>query len=56
MWAGPKLLLLTRLSSRAPHEGPQPLFDQFKVGGRMVILIGDRFNQIVHLIVKKDGS
>jgi protein-L-isoaspartate(D-aspartate) O-methyltransferase len=40
----------------APQFIPQPLVDQLKEGGRMVIPIGDRFNQIVYLKVKKDGK
>jgi len=40
----------------APQKIPQPLFEQLKEGGRMVIPLGDRFNQIVHLVVKRDGK
>lgn len=40
----------------APQLIPQPLVDQLKEGGRMVIPIGDRFNQIVYLKVKEGGT
>jgi protein-L-isoaspartate(D-aspartate) O-methyltransferase len=40
----------------APKKIPQPLVDQLKEGGRMVIPLGDRFNQIVHLVKKRDGK
>jgi protein-L-isoaspartate(D-aspartate) O-methyltransferase len=40
----------------APQKIPQPLFDQLKEGGKMVIPLGDRFNQSVHLVTKKDGK
>lgn len=40
----------------APQAIPPPLIAQLKDGGRLIIPIGDRFNQMVHYIVKKDGK
>src|SRR5271157_2415064 len=40
----------------APRRIPKPLLDQLKEGGRMVIPLGDRFTQSVHLVIKQDGK
>lgn len=40
----------------APQKIPQPLLDQLKDGGRMVIPLGDRFTQSVWLVEKKGGK
>jgi protein-L-isoaspartate(D-aspartate) O-methyltransferase len=40
----------------APHKIPQPLIDQLNEGGRMVIPLGDRFTQSIHLIIKRSGK
>ncbi len=40
----------------APEKIPPPLVEQLKEGGRMIIPLGDRYNQAVYLVVKKDGK
>ena len=40
----------------APRAVPPPLVEQLKEGGRLVIPLGDRFHQTVHLMVKRDGK
>jgi protein-L-isoaspartate(D-aspartate) O-methyltransferase len=40
----------------APQRIPKPLIEQLKEGGRMVIPLGDRFTQSVHLVIKRDGK
>lgn len=40
----------------APEKIPQPLVDQLREGGRMVIPLGDRYDQIVYSYVKKNGK
>jgi protein-L-isoaspartate(D-aspartate) O-methyltransferase len=40
----------------SPEQVPQPLIEQLKEEGRMVIPVGERYEQTIYLMKKKDGE
>ena len=40
----------------SPEKVPQPLIDQLKEGGLMIIPLGERYQQVFYLLKKKDGK
>lgn len=40
----------------SPESIPQPLVDQLKEGGRMIIPLGERYAQVFYLLEKKNGE
>ncbi len=40
----------------SPESVPQPLIDQLKEGGRMIVPVGERYQQSFHLLIKEDGK
>lgn len=40
----------------SPEEVPQPLVDQLKEGGKMIIPLGERYQQVFYLLEKREGK
>ena len=40
----------------SPEKVPQPLVDQLKEGGRMIVPVGEPYQQVFHLLKKENGK
>ncbi len=40
----------------SPEDVPKPLVEQLKEGGKMIVPLGERYNQVFHLFEKRDGK